>query len=477
MLLHPAEIAAELKSYPFFKSFNPELLLQISTMVQPALFQKGDLILQEGHVNTKLFFIRKGVAEVLLAGEVVTILQTPGEVMGEMSVVSQNQASSTIRAASDLECFVIDSTLFEHVHPKDKDHFLYLIHKVYSIILCDRLMKTNEKARLFEIANRELYQAQKALDTTGDKKALLVEPDKKQLVLAKMAVGCTGVSLDAVQDRESALEKFNAEKYDAVVVDSGQIDLFNEFKAKHPETRFVAMCPANLLESLETLMNKPEIDFSISRDLEDRTLTVRLIMTALTKVLNQDYFGIEKYLAWGVDVQKMDIKGSKDRLPLNAAMEDYFKSMGIRSSILSRVFIVAEEMMMNAVYDAPTNIHGKSIFNHLTRQNEIILDTHQISQLSYACDGTYLAVSVCDPFGALTKKHILNYLKSCYDGKAGSLNEGKGGAGRGLHQILENSDQTIFNVKEGLKTEVIALFRLEAGVDSKPRFHYFFSRQ
>ena len=476
MLLHPAEIAAELKSYPFFKSFNGELLLQISTMVQPALFQKGDLILQEGHVNTKLFFLRKGVAEVLLAGEVVTILQTPGEVMGEMSVVSQNQASSTIRAASDLECFVIDSTLFEHVHPKDKDHFLYLIHKVYSIILCDRLMKTNEKARLFEIANRELYQAQKALDTTGDKKALLVEPDKKQLVLAKMAVGCTGVSLDAVPDRASAVEKLNSEKYDAIVVDSGQIDLYNELKAKHPETRFVAMCPADLTETIHTLMSKPEVDFSISRDLEDRTLTVRLIMTALTKVLNQDYFGIQKYLAWGVDIQQVEIKGSKDRLSLNAAMENYFKSMGVRSSILSRVFIVAEEMMMNAVYDAPTNIHGKPIFNHLTRQNEIILDTHQVSQLSYGCDGTYLAVSVCDPFGALTKKHILNYLKSCYDGKAGSLNEGKGGAGRGLHQILENSDQTIFNVKEGLKTEVIALFRLESGVDAKPRFHYFFSR-
>lgn len=477
MLLHPAEVASELKSYTFFRSFSPELLLQVCTMVQVASFQKGSLILEEGHVNTKLYFIRKGVAEVLLAGEVVTILQTPGEVMGEMSVVSQNQASSTIRAASDLDCFVIDSTWFDHVHPKDKDRFMYLIYKVYSIILCDRLMKTNEKARLFEIANRELYQAQRALDTTGDKKALLVEPDKKQLVLAKMAVSCTGVFLDAVSNGADSIEKLSKETYDAAVVDSSEIDLFHEMKATHPKTKFVAMCPTGILDTIKLLLKNPDIDFAISRDLEDRNLTVKLIMTTLTKVLNNDYFGIQKYLAWGVDVQESVIRGSKDRLLLNSTMENYFKSMGVRSSILSRVFIVAEEMMMNAIYDAPTNIQGKPIFNHLTRKNEIILDTHQVSKLTYGCDGSFLAVSVCDPFGSLPKKTILNYLKSCYEGTAGSIDSEKGGAGRGLHQILENADQTIFNVREGMKTEVIALFRLESGVEVKPRFHYFYTRQ
>jgi hypothetical protein len=354
---------------------------------------------------------------------------------------------------------------------------LYLIHKVYSIILCDRLNKTNEKARLFEIANRELFQAQRALDTTGEKSALLMEPDKKQLVLAKMAVGCTGVTLDAVPDRESALAKIKNTRYDAVVIDSGMLNTYEELQAQHPDTAFIAMCPAPIIETIHVLLQTPKIDFFISRDLEDRNLTVKLIMTSLTKVLNKDYFGIQKYLSWGVDIQELEIKSSKDRLQLNSTMEHYFKSMGIRSSILSRVFLVAEEMMMNAIYDAPTNVHGKPVFNHLTRKNDIVLDTHQVSKLTYACDGNYLAVSVCDPFGSLGKITILDYLKSCYEGKAGSLNADKGGAGRGLHQIIENADQTIFNVKEGHKTEVIALFKLEAASEVKPKFHYFYSRQ
>ncbi|MNL35107.1 hypothetical protein D3C87_1571190 [compost metagenome] len=86
-----------------------------------------------------------------------------------------------------------------------------------------------------------------------------------------------------------------------------------------------------------------------------------------------------------------------------------------------------------------------------------------------------MAVSVSDPFGALTKDLIIDYLLSCYTGKAGEMNTNKGGAGRGLHQIIENSDLTIFNVKMGVRTEVISLFNLDGQKrEAQPSFHYFF---
>jgi hypothetical protein len=88
-----------------------------------------------------------------------------------------------------------------------------------------------------------------------------------------------------------------------------------------------------------------------------------------------------------------------------------------------------------------------------------------------------VGLSVEDPFGALNRETILKYLKSCYDGFAGSMNQNKGGAGRGLHQIIENTDITVFNVKKNVRTEVICLFNLEPAKDREqiPTFHYFFS--
>lgn len=475
MKLHPAEIAKELKTYNFFKSFRDDLLLQISTMTELKTFKKGEFVLKENEQNKKLYFIRSGVAEVVLVGEVVAILQTPGEVMGEMSVVLQKPATTTIRAAGDLECWVLDSENFAHVDPKHLDHFQSLLYRIYSIVLADRLTKTNEKARFFEIANRELHQAQMALDKTGNKKVLLIDSDRKQLVMAKVAVGSTGVKMDTAMNMAAAEALLAANQYDAVICDEQSMALLKKLNESKNPAKLIMMTSKLIRENLKYYRENDFVNTMITRDAEDRPLTVRTMLTTLTKILSQDIFGLEKYLSWGVEVQTRQVKTSSQRTELKEEMVEYFKHLGVRQTVLERCHAVAEELLMNSIYDAPMDSSGKSLFNHYSRRTEVVLDTHLQSQFKYACDGMYLALAVVDPFGGLTKDIIINYIESCYEGRAGTLNDGKGGAGRGLHQIIENSDLTIFNVKKGFKTEVISLFYVETNrKEPLPSFHYFF---
>ena len=82
---------------------------------------------------------------------------------------------------------------------------------------------------------------------------------------------------------------------------------------------------------------------------------------------------------------------------------------------------------MNAIYDAPRDKStGKSIYNHLPRTEQVELKDEEQSQFKYASDGLFMAISVEDPFGGLTKGILLNYLDSCYGGRAGELNKEKG---------------------------------------------------
>jgi CRP-like cAMP-binding protein len=474
---HPVDIAKELRQFKFFQSFSDDLLLQVSTMTELASFKKGQNVLEEGQTNKNLYFLRKGAALVVLAGEVVTILQLPGEVMGEMSVITGKPATTTIQAGTDIECFVLNSENFVHVNPKDRDHFLAILYRIYSNILADRLEKTNEKARLFEIANRELHQAQVTLNELGDGRVLLVEADRKQLVMAKMAVGATGVTMDVASDLDTGLDFYKTNKYDAVICDESNLDLLNHIYAEKGEAKLVFMTSKEVQQNLPLLKNMMSIDNLITRDPDDRSFTMRMILTTLTKLLTNDIFGVDKYLTWGVDVQTESVKASYERDELKERMSEYFRNLGVRSTIIDRCTTVTEEMLMNAIYDAPTDPSGKSMFNHLSRQTEVILESHLQSELSYACDGVLLGISVADPFGGLTKKTVVDYLESCYSGNAGGLNEGKGGAGRGLHQIIENADLTIFNVKKGVKTEVICLFYVEGHKrEVRPSFHYFFTK-
>jgi hypothetical protein len=81
-----------------------------------------------------------------------------------------------------------------------------------------------------------------------------------------------------------------------------------------------------------------------------------------------------------------------------------------------------------------------------------------------------------DPFGAFKKETILKYLEHNYSGSTESINVayGKGGAGKGIYLITENSDLVIFNVSKGFKTEVIALFDLGPSNEKRnSSLHYF----
>ncbi|MBL7669854.1 MAG: cyclic nucleotide-binding domain-containing protein [Bdellovibrionaceae bacterium] len=473
---HPTEITKEIQKFSFFKHFDPNLILQISTLLEVFEFQPGEIVLSEGQRNTKLYFIRSGSAEVLLSGESVATLTNPGDVIGEMSVATEGPVATTIRATSTLSCFVLDSENFKHVPQKERDHFLALLYKLFSAVLSERLTKTNEKARLFEIVNREVHQAQLNLEKIGQKNVLVVESDKKQLMLAKLAVGGTGVNLDATSQTTEAEALLKNKKYDVIIADEKHLEFLKRLHEEKNPSSLVLVTSKDVATNFDTYKKGQFVDTVISIDSTDRAFTIRSILTTLTKVLTQDLFGFEKYLSWGVDIQSRSIQSSLDRPKLRGEMVEYFTKLGIRTTFLERCNTVTEELLMNAIYDAPIDKQGQSLYNNLSRKTPVNLEPKHHGTLRYGSDGVFLAVSVTDPFGALTKDVIFKYLETCYHGKPESVESEKGGAGRGLHQIIENSDLTIFNVRAGIKTEVICLFYIESfRKEGTPSFHYFFA--
>jgi len=140
--------------------------------------------------------------------------------------------------------------------------------------------------------------------------------------------------------------------------------------------------------------------------------------------------------------------------------------------------MIAEELLMNAIYDAPVDSEGNMLYNHLPRSERVDLKPNEQGVFRYACDGLLVAVSTEDPFGAFDRQTILNYLESCYAGRAGELNEDKGGAGLGLFQIIETSDLVVFNVRSEIKTEVISIINLDPNksrLEKTTSFHYFYA--
>lgn len=311
-----------------------------------------------------------------------------------------------------------------------------------------------------------------------NRRVLLAQGERKSQTVAKMALGGTGVSIEAVATIDEARAKLASEKYDVVLVDSESLDLVDFVYSSPHQPHVVYVASKGIRENLPKLLNiKHTPNIVLVRE-DDRAGSIRTLMTTVTKLCSPNLFGLEKYLSVGVEVKELKICKSTERAQLNEEMKSYFSGLGIRGSILDRVGTVLEELLMNAIYDAPTDASGQAIYNKLVRTTVIDLKTHEQGLLRFATDGTLIAVSVQDPFGALSAKIIMNYLDSCYGERAGSLQRDKGGAGRGLHQIIENSYFVVFNIQPRRQTEVIAFFNVVPGEkeSTDPMLHYFVQR-
>ncbi len=185
-----------------------------------------------------------------------------------------------------------------------------------------------------------------------------------------------------------------------------------------------------------------------------------LLAELLKDIAHQRFESLDVLLQDPQGVPTVLIKTAKERHDLKDQMVTNLNALKVRATITDRCYQVAEEMLMNAIYDAPVDAQGKSLYNHLSRKEDVLLTPEQYSILEYGTKNNIVAISVTDPFGGLTRETLLDYLESCYIGKAGEINErmGKGGAGRGLHQIVENADLTVFQVKRGEKTRVVCYF-------------------
>lgn len=377
------------------------------------------------------------------------------------------------------ELYANRSRTMEHLQSLYRDHLIPLRFSL------DGLSETGDQntKRSTQEARTEIEQAIQLLEpitslysaelAMKSKRVLLADSNKKQQINVKMALGGTGVKLEIV-DSVEASKKLDSE-FDILFVDSTMLEVASAALAKNPGTKVVLMTSQPVPNYLPDLLKLTYMPNIVSRSDEDRTFTIKNIMTTMTKLISQDLFGIEKYLAWGIETHSHAVKHSKDRAVLIQNMEQYFEGLGVRRTNRERMAAVAEELLMNAIYDAPADANRKSLYNHLPRTVDVTLAAEHQGKFRYATDGMFCAVSVEDPFGGLSGATILKYLQSCYGGEAGTYNVQKGGAGRGLHQIVENSDLVVFNIQPGRRTEVIALFNVDpkANPIDYPTFHLF----
>lgn len=299
---------------------------------------------------------------------------------------------------------------------------------------------------------------------------------------AALQVAAGSAKVHVVTDAQAALAAINsipAPHLTAFVANQPNPTLFRSVRDRHADaaTILVSGQPMHVYSAALEGDEHKLLDHVMANRNNPAWLVHELRVT-LQKLVTSDIFGLEKYMLPGTTAQVAKVAGSNEREGFNAAAMKFAEQNHLGQSASKMIFGIVEEMLMNAIYDAPVAA-GVTRFKTTSRNSLITLEPQEQPTLSYACDGETFAISVQDPFGALRQDKLLEYLKKVLRRTDSNqlIDTKEGGAGLGLFKIFYCSHALVCNVDPGKCTEVIALIDLNEQLrdfTKMPRsVHYF----
>ena len=238
------------------------------------------------------------------------------------------------------------------------------------------------------------------------------------------------------------------------------------------DTRVIAILPRSNLAAVVDIMQASErvAGMMVAEDFDSRNLS-----SMATRVLAGDIFGLEKMILWGTQIHSFLVGDYQEKSLCIAQISEFAELMGVRRKYRESIEQCIDEMLMNALYDAPVDEQGKQIFSEIPTKTRISLRVEQKVVVQYACDGTQFVVAVRDTFGTLERATVLRYLHKCLHNEQ-QIDRKAGGAGLGLYLMTNSSTSVYFNVLPGVATEAVCTFDLETPKLQLETFGFFQER-
>jgi len=110
VVLRSALIICEfLKSVDLFKQLTPSEIANVADRMETRKYKSGEAVIRQGDPGEEFFLVGRGAAAVTMQnpGEPERQVATlgPGDVFGEMALLTDEPRNATVRAVEDMEAF------------------------------------------------------------------------------------------------------------------------------------------------------------------------------------------------------------------------------------------------------------------------------------------------------------------------------------------------------------------------------------
>jgi CRP/FNR family cyclic AMP-dependent transcriptional regulator len=158
-----------LRDVPFFRHLNDEEREELEDLLEPASFEAGETVFEEGGPEEQLYVITSGTLEVhkmVLPGrrQHLATIEAP-TVVGEMGLLTEPRAAASVEARTRVEAYGIDRDRFLEMLDDDSPAACKVVYEI-GRTLADRMARTDESIadilgqleRADEVADFDVFQ-------------------------------------------------------------------------------------------------------------------------------------------------------------------------------------------------------------------------------------------------------------------------------------------------------------------------------
>lgn len=278
-----------------------------------------------------------------------------------------------------------------------------------------------------------------------------------------------GLSLVSTADAPEAARIIDRESPAAVFVDASSEALYAAFESAIQSTLglFSPKLNANVIHFIVSkdvggfapLLKSPLFGSLLLRDYGDIAESGRRYgLLVKRSVGDERVFGLERLLSPGVRIQTVRITASSQKQEAVEAVRNFLLAAKFQNRMASVISNAVDEILMNAIFDAPADELGRNTLSSTSRAASFQLEGRSVVEMRVAFDGSCAALSVLDQFGTLDKAKLLAHLSRDYSRSEYKVRAAAAGAGIGLATVFHSGASLIFATESGTKTEVTVFF-------------------
>jgi hypothetical protein len=289
------------------------------------------------------------------------------------------------------------------------------------------------------------------------RRVLAISPDLERLRRVVAVLERAGAEVDAVLDA-GALEGQIPHRFIFFAWDGDLAQLEHILPKTRQKAHITALVPKAPLASLTNLLRDHRCNHVLVGDLAaPGSEAESALQITAQKLLTGDIFGIEKYLPSGTPVNYFRMRDFQGRSTAIDTVLKFAEENGVRRQVRAAIGQVCEELLMNALYDAPVDERGNQVFAEVEPHARVDTMSPRPVSIRYAATDDQFAVAVRDRFGRLAKNTILDYINKCLH-SAQQIDRKTYGAGLGLYLVANAAAGYVVNVAFGMATEVVCTF-------------------